>query len=55
MRLLFESDYYLRPAFIELGGIATATDAEIEKPDPFADIYKNENELKENEVVLKDW
>ena len=32
--------------------IATATDAEIDKPDPFADI--DENKLEENEVVLED-
>ena len=32
----------------------SATDAEIEKPDPFADIYEDENELEENEVVLED-
>ena len=52
MRLLFKSGYYLRVAFIKLRGIATATDAEIEEPDPFANIDKDENELEENEVVL---
>ena len=46
--------YYLRAAFIKLRGIATATDAEIEEPDPFTDIYEDENELEENEVVLED-
>ena len=53
MRLLFESGYYSRAAFIKLRGVATATDAEIEKPDIFADIYEDENELEENEVVLE--
>ena len=42
--------YYSRVAFIKLRGIATATDAEIEKPDTFADIDEDENELEENEV-----
>ena len=37
--------------FIKLIGIATATDAEIEEPDPFTDIYEDENELEENKVV----
>ena len=45
--------YYSRAAFIKLRGIATATDAEIEEPDPFADIDENKNEL-ENEAVLED-
>ena len=46
---------YLRAAFnIKLRGITTAIDAEIEEPDPFADIDKDENELEENEVVLED-
>ena len=35
-------------------GIATATEAEIERPDPFADIYEDEKELEENKVVLED-
>ena len=34
--------------------IATPTDAEIDEPDPFADIDEDENELEENEVVLED-
>ena len=41
-------------AFIKLRGIATATDAEIEKPDLFAEIYENENTLEENKVVQVD-
>ena len=41
-------------AFIKLRGIATATDAEIEEPDPFANIYEDKNELEENKVVLED-
>ena len=47
-------DYYSRAAFIKLKGIATATDAEIEEPDSFTDIYEDENEFEENEVVLED-
>ena len=31
--------------FIKLRGTAIATDAKIEEPDPFADIYKGENKL----------
>ena len=46
--------YYSRAAFIKLRGIATATDAEIEEPDPFADIDEDKNELEENKVVLED-
>ena len=46
--------YYSRAAFIKLRGIATATDTEIKKPDPFTDIDEDKNELEENEVVLED-
>ena len=52
MRLLFESSYYLRAAFIKLRGIATATGAKIKEPDPFGNIDEDENELEENKVVL---
>ena len=48
VRLLFKSGYYSRAAFIKLRGIAT--DAQIEEPDPFADIDEDENELEENKV-----
>ena len=44
----------LEAVFIKLRGVATATDAEIKKPDPFVDIDKDENELEENKVVLED-
>ena len=44
-------DYYPRAAFIKLRGIAT--DAEIEEPDPFADIDEGKNELEEDKVVLQ--
>ena len=45
---------YLRAVFIKLRGIAIATDAEIEKPDPFTNIDKDKKELEENNVVLED-
>jgi len=34
--------------------LATATDTELEKSDPFADVEEDEDELEENELVLED-
>ena len=34
--------------------LASVTDTELEESDPFADVEEDENELEENELVLKD-
>ena len=34
--------------------LATATDTELEKSDPFADVEEDKDELEENEPVLQD-
>ena len=34
--------------------LATVTDSELEKSDPFADVEEDEDELEENELVLED-